>query len=197
MEQNYIVGYGSLLSKESRARTGISGDALPVRINGISRGWNLAAPDYHMTAVGVMVDQGSYINANMFPVLENELENFDSREIGYDRTKVNVDDIAMLLGGAVPYGNFWMYTGQKSSKPSISSPIAQSYIDVILDACLRGYNEDFAREFIKTTQLWEYPWVDDRNKPRYPRAIHLKPDIRRRINKMLEEEVTEEFHKRR
>ena len=68
MPQNYIVGYGSLISGESRARTGISGEAFPVRINGMQRAWSLAAPKYHMTAVGVAVNPNSYIDGNIFPV---------------------------------------------------------------------------------------------------------------------------------
>ena len=60
MPQNYIVGYGSLISSESRARTGISGEAFPVIINGIEISWSLAAPNYYMTAVGVAINPNSY-----------------------------------------------------------------------------------------------------------------------------------------
>ena len=108
-----------MISGESRARTGISGEAFPVRINGVQRSWSLAAPNYHMTAVGVAVNPNSYINGNIFPVPEEELANFDTREIGYDRKSVNSGDISMVLGKEVPNGAIWIYTGQKNSKPSI------------------------------------------------------------------------------
>jgi hypothetical protein len=37
MTQNHVFGYGSLINSESRAKTGKSGIAIPVRVWGIKR----------------------------------------------------------------------------------------------------------------------------------------------------------------
>jgi hypothetical protein len=36
----YIFGYGSLINPDSRARTGLSGEAIPVEVTGLERRWN-------------------------------------------------------------------------------------------------------------------------------------------------------------
>lgn len=38
-EQHYIFGYGSLISSSSRRITGIAGDSLAVRVQGLERTW--------------------------------------------------------------------------------------------------------------------------------------------------------------
>ncbi|MBT4442498.1 MAG: hypothetical protein HOD01_04220, partial [Oceanospirillaceae bacterium] len=37
--QHYIFGYGSLISSTSRRITGIAGDSMAVRVNGLERTW--------------------------------------------------------------------------------------------------------------------------------------------------------------
>jgi len=36
----YIFGYGSLINPDSRARTGVSGEAIPVEVTGLERRWS-------------------------------------------------------------------------------------------------------------------------------------------------------------
>src|SRR5262245_2339508 len=36
----YVFGYGSLINPDSRARTGLSGEAIPVEVTGLERRWN-------------------------------------------------------------------------------------------------------------------------------------------------------------
>ena len=47
----YIFGYGSLLSSESRARTGISGLAIPCLVDGYTRTWSACVD---LQAVGIV-----------------------------------------------------------------------------------------------------------------------------------------------
>jgi hypothetical protein len=55
--RNYIFGYGSLIDPQRRALSGDSGDAIPVRVQGLERAWNVPYPPWHMTALGVVTEE--------------------------------------------------------------------------------------------------------------------------------------------
>jgi len=194
-ESNWIFGYGSLINKESRNKTGQSGEVIPVRVMDIKRQWSLVVEEMNLTASGAIYSKGSICNGIIYQVDESELPKFDAREIpfGYSRIALNKREIKALMGYSLPQGIFWVYVANNPSLPSRKNSIIQSYIDVILTGCL-DYSEDFAREFIQTTEFWEYPWVNDRAKPVYPRAMK-NPNIKK-IDQMLREEVPREFGKR-
>jgi len=73
--------------------------------------------------------------------------------------------------------------------PSLSHPILQTYIDVVITGCLE-YGEDFCREFIKTTFLWSPYWLNERTLSRRP-WLHQKQYVK--IDKLLREELGEEL----
>jgi len=190
---NWIFGYGSLINKGSRNKTGQSGQAIPVNVKGIKRQWNLVVNN--STAVGAIYFPEGICNGVIYHVEENEIPKFDKREIpfGYSRIKLNKRTITPLLGFKVPDGTVWAYVANNPGKPSLESPIIQSYVDVILTGCLE-YSEQFARDFVKNTEFWDYPWINDRKNPRYPRAID-NPDVEK-IDFILKDEIAKEFSKR-
>ncbi|MDO7643083.1 MAG: gamma-glutamylcyclotransferase, partial [Reinekea forsetii] len=70
---NYIFGYGSLICSDSRSRTGVSGPAHPVEVQGIARKWSVHVPDYAATAVGAHSDAHAHCNGVFFAVDEDNL----------------------------------------------------------------------------------------------------------------------------
>ena len=198
MIENYIFGYGSLISDESRAKTGESGRAIPARVKGIQRAWNLVAPAFKLTGVGATHKPNSYTNGVIIYVPESELPKFDEREIkyGYKRIPVDQNDITMLIDGAVPNDNIWVYVTDNPGKPTETEPIAQSYVDVIMSGCL-DIGEEFARELVSTTEGWNSPWVNDRNQPRYPRPVDYSTAPINKIDRLLEGLVTDAFRQRK
>ena len=192
---NWIFGYGSLINSDSRKKTGNSGKVIPVRITGLKRQWNVVIDEIKVTAVGVTLAKDSLCNGIVCQVDNEDLLKFDKREIpfGYSRIEIDKKNITPLLGFNLPKGIFWVYAANKPGKPSSESPIIQSYIDVILTGCLE-YSEQFARNFVKNTEFWNYPWINDRKNPRYPRALS-NPDVKK-IDSILREEITKEFLKR-
>ena len=170
MAIHYVFGYGSLINSESRARTGRSGLAIPVRVNGIQRAWNFVDRQTRMTALGVIGREESVTNGALVSVSQADLPLFDRREGGYTRTRWDCARVIDLHGDQVPEGVIWIYLPDEPSEPSIDNPIVQSYVDVVLAGCLE-VSESFTAEFVRTTANWDHPWIDDRSAPRYARAM--------------------------
>ncbi|MBS3093033.1 gamma-glutamylcyclotransferase [Candidatus Pacearchaeota archaeon] len=186
MKNNYIFGYGSLISQESRARTGISGTAIPVTVIGIERQWNVVAQNNFFTCVGAISNSERKCNGVIFPVNELELQKFDDRELphGYIRNELSRESIVPLDFCILHNFPIWYYAVTNPEKPSQNFPIIQSYIDVILNGCLE-YGEDFAKTFIETTDGWQNDWINDREKPRYSRHLENRLEREEKIDGIL------------
>ena len=169
-EHYYIFGYGSLINSHSRRITGIAGDSIPVRAQGLQRYW-VSFGNYPMRSVGVVTKQDGLCNGVIFEVPATQILLFDEREVGYLRQALDPtalqfldDDIAFN-----PKQPVWVYMYQDVITTTPQQPISQAYLDVILLGCLET-STDFAREFLQHTLLWQN-WHNDRDNPRYPRAI--------------------------
>lgn len=193
MTKHFLLGYGSLIDKDSREKTGHSKEATAVRVKGLERGWNNIVSCVGLTAVGVTSKPESVCNGVIVEVPEDDLPKFDEREIGYSRVEFGLDRIIPVENKEISQGKFWVYVVDNPQASTKECPIAQSYVDVILTGCLK-ISEEFAREFISTTKGWNNPWVNDRQKPRYPRAMK-NPDIEK-IDTLLKEVVPSAFKKR-
>jgi cation transport regulator ChaC len=167
---DYIFGYGSLINGASRQMTGATGEAVPCTVGGIQRAWNKPVSTQRLTALGVAARAQGTCNGVVFPVSVAELAELDRREGGYRRVVVDRPTITLQSGRHGPDGRFWTYEPEHPVGPDGRHPIAQSYVDVVLEGCL-SYGDEFAREFIRTTAGWDASWVDDRSAPRYRRAL--------------------------
>lgn len=191
-QDNYILGYGSLIEFASRTRT--APDALyvrPVRATGMVRGWFAQArtPGYSPTYVGAVDIRQlkarplrPYLNGVLYYVTPQELAATDQREdAGYTRVEVLPQNIQMLDGSqAPPQGKIWIYlnkftNGQKLEDflPSANYPIVQSYVDICINGCMEieanfPTAKGFAQDFIESTIYWSEYWVNDRPMPRRP-----------------------------
>lgn len=84
--KNYILGYGSLIEKESRLRTTPSAKVVfPVKAHGFKRGWfaRTGVEGLSTTFLGCIRDNSHWINGVIYEVDENELILIDARELGY------------------------------------------------------------------------------------------------------------------
>lgn len=164
---NYIFGYGSLICPSSRAITApslVGRSAVPVRVNGLERIWSL--PDYARGAIymGIRVQSKAECVGVLVPVNEEELTQFDIRELGYDRLPIDHKDVRPIEDNDDDNNNsmplnfqatLWVYVQQAPEPVSKECPIAQTYLDVILRGCL-SISEDFARDFLQTTRGWHF-----------------------------------------
>ena len=187
----FIFGFGSLISAESRKRTGDSGAAYPCTVQGLERSWShrVTLPEgparpnpgiAGVSAVSVHAKEGSATNGVVVQVEQAELSKYDEREIGYDRIPVDVAHVALCSGESVadvlgPDANVWVYVtppgtddgaAAEPPQPSAEFPIIQSYLDVILLGCKKTNGAAFAAEFLRTTAGWGAEpgcFVDDRD----------------------------------
>lgn len=154
----------------SRAKTGETGAAYPVRVAGLQRAWHVVAPRSGYTVVGVTPCRGASCNGVLMEIAAHELPRFDARERLYHRVIIPQQVVTSLSGERVPSATIWAYMTSCPGEPSDQYPLVQSYIDVILTGCL-AIGVDFAIEFIETTAGWGQAWLNDRVQPRYSRAM--------------------------
>lgn len=172
-------------------------DVIPVRANRLQRVWNCVIPKAHATALGVFFKEGVFCNGVIIPVTKSQLVNFDERESDGGYIKIQLErDLIDPLGVSLPEGKIWTYTTNNPGIPSEEFPLIQSYADVVLTGCLLEYGELFAKEFIITTQGWDTVWLNDRDKPRYPRAMKEVP-LASAFDELLQSLAPEAFAKRK
>lgn len=168
---DFVFGYGSLISKESRERSVISDQVFSVNIKGLERGWFAHSEKRKMAVLGVRENSPSWCNGVLIGVDADQLEKFDLREASYTRIKVQASRVTCLEDNSVSDADtIWAYVPKKIEFPTEEYPIYQTYVDVSLSGCLE-YGESFASDFVTTTVFWEGPWIDDRDNPLFIRPM--------------------------
>lgn len=95
---NYVFGYGSLICPISRAITApeqINKVATPVIVKGIERIWSKRTIR-GMTAMGIQFNNDANCIGVILPVSDMELQQFDEREIGYQRQLIQLNNIDIV-----------------------------------------------------------------------------------------------------
>ncbi|MFY0663035.1 MAG: gamma-glutamylcyclotransferase [Natronospirillum sp.] len=170
--KHWIFGYGSLICADSRARTGVTGEALPVVLQGFERSWSVPIASADLSVVGIQRQADQRTGGVIFPLSDSELKHFDAREVEYERVPLARDHLQLLREQPMPDGDFWVYLPQPSTS---EHPIAQSYLDVILHGCIQE-SMDFARHFLQHTSGWKLR-LNDREAPLYPRPLNPKQQV--------------------
>ncbi len=177
-DDNYIIGYGSLMQKESREITHPNAkDVYPVEVRGFKRVWGIQGKNYRTTFLTLIEDKNASLNAVYYPAADYDILEADEREMGYCRMLVPKDNIEPLGLKDMPDGVYWIYVkeGNKISPASKEYPIVQSYVDIFLNGCIeigRTYRlPNFLERCITESYGWPTDndsWVNDRHFPRRP-----------------------------
>ncbi len=183
-----MIGYGSLLSDYSRRTySGIETVARPVLASGWRRGWTVRYGDEAATYAGVRPSAGPSLHAALVPTaITPELRH---RERGYVFTEV--DPARVHPDGedrsALPVGRYWIVVNREQVRADDAHPIPQTYVDTCLTGCLETGGEARARDFVTATELWDAPWINDRDSPSplYPRRAPANADERATIDRIL------------
>jgi cation transport regulator ChaC len=165
--QNLLVGYGTLLSQESTAKTvGPTASAKPfepVIVPGFRRLFNLRPahyrPSFHLSeepievaAMNVMPWEDSSFNGLAFPVSRNDLEALDERERYYQRIRVPV----LAFPNRESLGEAWVYSAPLGA-PAVFEPdsgLRPQWEDLVMArAGAYAKGEDFGTMFDETTFL--------------------------------------------
>jgi len=177
--KNYIIGYGSLMERESRMITNPQAHRVePVLVRGFQRVWGQNGGNYKTTFLTLIEKKDAKLNAIFYSVNIENLLKTDQRERSYCRIKVdekNLDFYGRKVNSKD--ANCWIYaaTPDRLKKPSATHPIAQSYVDIFINGCLQTEEEfklqGFAKDCIQLTSDWSEQWVNDRLHARRPFAI--------------------------
>jgi hypothetical protein len=187
LDRHFILGYGSLMNSESRAKTGETGKVWPVKLHDFERHWSVMSDEYGMSSVAVIQAPGKACNGVLAEVPYDEFPLFDDRERGYHRAQIKLGQLTAYHEEDLPKGTYWVYHTNNVIEPTQESPIVLSYLDVILSGCLE-YGNDFTQDFLMLTKGWSSPLVNDRKAPRYPR---VQPELlTERLNTLLEPVTT-------
>lgn len=198
---NFLIGYGSLLSADSRLRFSDNPHpAISVTLQGFQRSWITRAFHEDQTYVGVLPNTAAEINAHCVPIALNP--SLQQREQDY--RFVQVEHGSVMLNGCQNAQlweqvdksriKLWICESLQSYPANTEFPINLSYIDTCLSGCIHHYgsrgehsNSGYAdaKRFIETTTGWQNI-VDDRSSPRYPRAAHLSHSDYVLIDELLE-----------
>lgn len=180
--RHFILGYGSLINGESRAKTGETGNVWPVKLHGFERHWSVMSDEFGMSSVAVIQAPEKACNGVLVEVPFDQFPLFDERERGYQRTRIQADQLSMYHTRSLPEGTYWVYYTDDIVEPNQNCPITLSYLDVILSGCLE-YGDAFTEDFLMLTKGWSSPLLNDRQTPRYPR---VQPNIEtERLNVLL------------
>lgn len=199
---NFLLGYGSLLSADSRLRFSDNPHpAICVTVTGFRRGWITRAFHEHQTYVGVVPSQNSEINAHCVPITINP--SLQQREQDY--RFVEVEHQQVLPNGCQnsalwhhvehPRAKLWICESLNCYPASDEFPINLSYVDTCLSGCLNHYQQGKeihhdgvaeARRFVSTTAGWQC-LLNDRESINYPRAGELSIQEQGLIDELLNE----------
>lgn len=197
-EQHYVIGYGSLMSHDSRFRfSNIDTKGLPVLLSGWERGWVVNCPIEKFTSVGATANEQAQLNALLVPV-EAITPELQQREQNYRFTPIaHHDVIPFFENDELPEksAKFWVCEVLNPTESCENHPIYQSYVDTCLVGCLENGDDNFASLFIASTFGWLHStqteshqpahWINDRNAPHYPRAANIDKETESRIDQLL------------
>jgi hypothetical protein len=190
--ENYVVGFGSLLSDDSRRRfSDINCQAIPVVISGWRRAWMTRSLDEQQTHLSALVDEGASFNAALLPI-EQISPQLIRREQDYEFVKVDSRQLSVAVNQPLldfsyelANKNLWICQTKKSESASPNYPICQTYLDTCLAGCLEIGMRGFCLEFLQSTAGWDAGWINDRLAPRYPRAAIISHETQHLIDEML------------
>jgi hypothetical protein len=196
-QKHYLVGYGSLLSHDSRSRhSNIFCPNMPIFVHGWRREWLARGFADLQTGLGVSQVESAKLNGVLLPIeqISPELRN---REQDYQFVEVDPDSIAAAPESPLAQAELdkirakpdeykiWICANLHKLPADIHYPIYQTYLDTCLVGCIDLGIDNFASEFIQNTHFWEHGWINDRNNSRYVRAARVTQQQQIQIDQLL------------
>ncbi len=154
---DFVFGYGSLVNTKTHGYR----DVKPAEIKGWRRRW-CQREDRPWAFLAVRPFENALLRGVVARVAEDDWADLDRREASYVRTEVQCgpqDSVAL----------YWVADG---TYPPVARPrpILLSYLDVCVEGYQAAFGPDGHQPFFETTDGWEFPIVDDRCAPIYPRT---------------------------
>ena len=196
-QKHYLVGYGSLLSHDSRSRfSNIFCPNIPIVAHGWQREWLARGLADLQTSLGVSLIKSAKLNGVLLPIEQISPELRD-REQDYQFVEVDPDSIEAAqeselaqttLGKIIadPENHkIWICANLHKKPANLHYPIYQTYLDTCLVGCFDIGIDNFAAEFIQNTHFWKHGWINDRSNARYVRAAQVNQQQQQQIDQLL------------
>lgn len=196
-QKHYLVGYGSLLSHDSRSRySNIFCPNMPIVAHGWRREWLARGLVDLQTGLGVSFIESAKLNGVLLPIeqISPELRN---REQDYQFVEVDPASLEAAPESELAQAalcdilanpkthRIWICANLHKVPANIHYPIYQTYLDTCLVGCFDMEIDNFAAEFIHNTHFWQHGWINDRSNPRYVRAAKVSQKQQQHIDRLL------------
>ena len=206
---DFLFGYGSIINEASRQTTALNAGmpaepAVIVRLHDSSlrRRWCFRSHT-GFTALGLERKKcNEDLNSKpivgiLFPVNKDVLDEFDAREVGYQRISIDPslidvfedfgDDLTKQVARQyrdllrIEQTKVWVYIPEedRAKAPDKDHPILQSYLDVCLRGCLEWGGESLACEFLYSIEGWSEYFL-------YDTPLSRRPWIHRKDHQLLD-----------
>lgn len=190
---NYVVGYGSLMNKDSRTITVPEAKyASPVLVKNFERIWASRGNKSGATFLLAVPNKGYVMNAIYYESKASDISATDLRESSYCRVKIPRKDLLPLGVKSLPKGDYWMYVKdfKDAEFPTRDFPILQSYADIFMTGCLQTQADfnltEFGQLCFNTTYNWDLAnWLYDRTNPQYARYSKNTEKYRHKIDSII------------
>ncbi|MDE0697934.1 MAG: gamma-glutamylcyclotransferase [Boseongicola sp.] len=161
MTSAYVFGYGSLVNRHTHGYR----DVRKARIAGWRRAWR-HLQGRAAALLTVVEDRHSQLDGLIAAVPDAEWAALDLRERNYQKAKA--DNVEHTLPRKpevhIYHAPDWMHRPAQSM-----TPIALSYLDVVVQGYLAEFGETGVARFFATTDGWDAPVLNDRHAPIYRR----------------------------
>jgi hypothetical protein len=189
--QDYVLGYGSLMSHSSRSQySNIHCPSVMVNVAGYQRGWVTRSLPEQQTYVGAWENQNAKLNAQLVPVTFSA--DFAKREQDYEFVQVDIEQIDVSIAPESKHihehlaeKRVWICRTLETQTAETSHPVNASYVATCLVGCLETGDEVHAHDFFSHTHHWPDKLFDDLDKPNYPRAAALTSSQKNKIRQLL------------
>ncbi|MBZ8134186.1 gamma-glutamylcyclotransferase family protein [Afifella sp. IM 167] len=167
-------GYGSLVNAATLSETT---EVAPARLKGWRRAWRHSGvtPYGQRCTLTVVPDADCEIWGVVVAIPLEERPHLDRREAQYEAVLLSPGDVTWTAGRpeAWPDPHLWVGHAEYGRAGDADFPVMLSYLDVVLAGFFAEFGEAGVSHFLETTADWHVPILDDRAKPRYPRALLL------------------------
>ena len=182
-------GYGSLVNKDTRP---VHTVATPTFVSGWIRQWKHCADTSFgkVCALTVARKEGASIQGVLIQDQKDKIADVDQREIGYRREAIGIRDES-VKSHLVDMKTFIYVSDKKHHRwGNDEYPIYQSYLDCVLIGFMDVFGINGVENFVASTEGWDVPILNDRDSPKYPRAIQLNDAKRILIDDVIKKCLT-------
>ena len=182
-------GYGSLVNRATLRTDYVA--AVPARLNGWRRCWRPRKsndpndPRRHLSMLSAWQREGHAIDGLLVFDRLDHLPAVDEREAAYDRVPVEVEclEVAVEIPDGCALFVYEAHTNEATHDPG--APIAQSYLDAVMQGFMHEFGHDGVMDFLDSTDGFERPVRADRHSPVYSRSVALPDDQRDLFDSLL------------